>query len=167
MPDTVRLLMEYHDSQQAGAAVKHGRNVLLNARSLALKSRVCGVASIPLTGVFNTRPSSVFRHLPQCRGGGCDPPGVSKLSVVELSGKTADCSRRVLAIGSAFFDSRSKIDPVLGGQRSNFREIGNFQLYIIIFQKLLIVATYGFHQRVPRSILNNIACRYSFWMEYM
>ena len=51
--------------------------------------------------------------------GGCDPPGVSKLSVVELSEKkTADCSRRVLAIDSAFFYPRSKMDPVLGGQRS-------------------------------------------------
>ena len=37
----------------------------------------------------------------------------------------------------------------------------------MIFQKLLIVPTYGFHQRVSRSILSNIARRYSFWMEYM
>ena len=54
------------------------------------------------------------------------PPGVSKLCIVELRGKTADCSRRVLAIGSAFFDPRPKNDPVLGDQMSNFREIGNF-----------------------------------------
>ena len=40
--------------------------------------------------ILNPRPSSVFRHLPQCRGGGwCDPPGVSKLSVVELSRKNS------------------------------------------------------------------------------
>ena len=54
---------------------------------------------------FATFPSGVG-------GGWCDPPhGVWKLSVIELSGKkTADFSRQVLAIGSAFFDLRSKID---------------------------------------------------------
>ena len=29
---------------------------------------------------LNPRPFSVFRHLRQWRGGGCDPPGVSKLA---------------------------------------------------------------------------------------
>ena len=58
--------------------------------------------------------------------GGGDPPGVSKLSIVVHIEKTADCSRQVLAIGSAFFDNRSKIDPFLGGKTSNFREIGKF-----------------------------------------
>ena len=93
--------------------------------------------------------------------GGRDPPGVSKLSVVELSGKTADCSRQVLTIGGAFFDHRSKIDPVLGVIGQNFSKSEIFQLHIIIFQKLLIVATSGFHQRVPRSILNSVTCRVS------
>ena len=32
--------------------------------------------------------------------------------------QTADCSRRVLAIGDAFFDPRSIFDPVMIGQRS-------------------------------------------------
>ena len=50
----------------------------------------------PLTPVVhatrvNPRPDTVFRHLRSDRGGGagwCDPPlGVSKRSVVELSGK--------------------------------------------------------------------------------
>ena len=35
-------------------------------------------------------------------------------------------SRRVLAIGSACFDRLSIFGPVLRGQASNFREIGNF-----------------------------------------
>ena len=48
----------------------------------------CTEISVATSSDFNPRPSSVFRHLPQCRGGG-DPPGVSKLSVVELSGKTS------------------------------------------------------------------------------
>ena len=48
-----------------------------------------------------------------------------------------------------------------------FAKSAIFQLYIIMFQKQLIVVTYSFHQRVPRSILNNLACRYIFRMEYM
>ena len=45
----------------------------------------------------------------------------------ELAGeKPADCPRRILGIGGAIFGPRSIFDPVLGGQRSSFREIGNF-----------------------------------------
>ena len=40
--------------------------------------------------------------------------------------KTADCFRRVLAIGCAFFEPMLKFDPALGDQRSNFRETGHF-----------------------------------------
>ena len=36
---------------------------------------------------INPRPDTVFRHLRPDRGGWCDPPGVSKRSVVELCGK--------------------------------------------------------------------------------
>ena len=51
---------------------------------------------------------------------------VSKLRVIELSGKkTSDFSRQVLAIGGGFY-LRSKFDPVLGDQKSNFLQIGNF-----------------------------------------
>ena len=62
-------------------------------------------------------------------GGGrgwCDSlPGVSKLSVVELSGiKTADCTRRALAINGAFFFVPTSIfDSVMGGRMSNFRKM--------------------------------------------
>ena len=48
-----------------------------------------------------------------------------------------------------------------------FAKPAAFQLNTIIFQKVLIVATYSFHQRVSRSILNNIACCNSLWMECM
>ena len=76
---------------------------------------------------FNPRSFSVFRHFRQWSGGGGKPPGVSKLRVVKLrEKKTADSSRRVLAIGGAIFYPRSKFHPVLGGKRSNFREIGTF-----------------------------------------
>ena len=96
------------------------------------------------------------------------PPGVWKLSVVELSGKNQrialdEYSRLVVR----FLILGQKLTPFWGVKGQIFAKSAFFQLYIIIFQKLLIVATYGFHQRVPRSILNNIACRYSFWMEYM
>ena len=60
----------------------------------------------------------------------CDPPlGVSKRSVVELRGKDqrpADFSRRVLAIGGIIFGPRSIFDPVMTGQRSNFRKFHEF-----------------------------------------
>ena len=55
-----------------------------------------------------------------------DLPHVSKLSVVELSKKAANCSRRVLAIGGAFLDHRSIFVPVMRDQRSNVRKIDNF-----------------------------------------
>ena len=55
------------------------------------------------------------------------PPCVSKLSIVELSGKSpADCSRRMLEIGEAFCDRMSMFDPGMRDQRSNFRETGIF-----------------------------------------
>ena len=55
------------------------------------------------------------------------PLGVSKRSVVELSGKRpADCSRRVIAIGGIIFGPRSIFDPVMAGQRSNFRKFYDF-----------------------------------------
>ena len=63
-------------------------------------------------------------------GWGCATPRVPKLSVVELSGKTADLSRSDFAIGYAFSDPRSIFDPVMRGKRSNFREIDSFQLYM-------------------------------------
>ena len=62
----------------------------------------------------------------QWRGRG-EIPLVSKLIVVKLSEKkTADCSRRVLAIGSLDFDPRSLFDPVMRRQMSILREMGKF-----------------------------------------
>ena len=54
------------------------------------------------------------------------PPRFSKLRAVELSGKNDVFSRRVLAIGDAFFGPSSIFDPVMRGQMSNFRKIDNF-----------------------------------------
>ena len=51
-----------------------------------LVSTLARLPARPCNNNVNPRPSSVFRHIPQCRGGGATPPGVSKLSVVELSG---------------------------------------------------------------------------------
>ena len=69
-------------------------------------------------------------------GGSATSPGVSKLSVVERS-KKMDCSRRVLAIGSAIFYPRSKFNPVLGGQRSDFREVCNFSTLLQYISKTI------------------------------
>ena len=77
--------------------------------------------------LLNPRPFSVFRHLRQWRGGG-DPPGVSKVSVVELSGK----KKQRIALGEysqsvvRFLILGQNFETVLSGQRSNFRKIGNF-----------------------------------------
>ena len=68
-------------------------------------------------------------HSADVHGGGdrCDPHRVSKLMVVVLSEKKpADCPRRVLTIGGAFFGPWSIFDPVMKGQRSNFRKIDIF-----------------------------------------
>ena len=83
-----------------------------------------------LSKCFNSRPFFVLRHLRQWRGG-CDPPPcVSKLSVVELSGKNSGLPRRVLAIGGAFLDPKSIFDRWPSYERSNvnFREIDNFSI---------------------------------------
>ena len=40
--------------------------------------------------------------------------------------RPADCSRRVLAIGGTIFGPRSIFDPVMAGQRSNFRKFHDF-----------------------------------------
>ena len=57
-------------------------------------------------------------------GGGATPPlGVSKRSVVELRGKDEQIA---LAIGGIIFSPRSIFDPVMAGQRSNFRIFRDF-----------------------------------------
>ena len=71
----------------------------------------------------------MFRHLRSDRGGGATHPlGVSKRSVVELSGKDQQIAfaEKVLAIGGIIFGSRSICDPVMTGQRSNFRKFYDF-----------------------------------------
>ena len=40
--------------------------------------------------------------------------------------RPADCARRVLAIGGIIFGPRSIFDPVMAGQRSNFRKFRYF-----------------------------------------
>ena len=65
--------------------------------------------------------------------------GISKLSVV--AEKNSGLLLRVLTIGGTFFDPRSIFDPIMRGQRSNFRKIEFFLFYMRISQKLEIVAT--------------------------
>ena len=72
-------------------------------------------------------------------GGGAIPARVSKLSVVELSQKkTADSSRRVLAIYVAFFFYlRAIFVPGMRGQISGFREVGKFSTSQILISKII------------------------------
>ena len=60
-------------------------------------------------------------------GGWCDPPWRFQTKRRRASRKRpADCSRRVLAIGGIIFGTRSIFDPVMAGQRSNFRKFHDF-----------------------------------------
>ena len=56
-----------------------------------------------------------FAILSSGGGGGTTPYAVSKRVIVELSGKTAYCSRRELAIAHITFDHRSIFDLSLAG----------------------------------------------------
>ena len=79
------------------------------------------------------------------------------------AGKTLDWP----AIGSAFLIQGQKLTPFWAVKGQIFAKSAIFQIYIIIFQKLSIEATYGFHQRVPRSMLYNPVYRYCFLIEYL
>ena len=75
------------------------------------------------------------------RGGGLvRPPGVSKLSVVELSEKNsrlAYYSRKVLAIGGAICYSRSIFDPFMRGQMSFFAKYSIFFNFSCVYLKII------------------------------
>ena len=58
-------------------------------------------------------------------GGRDDPPRISKLRVVELSQKKKTSGLLSTSSG-VFFGHRSIFDPVMTGERSNFRKIDNF-----------------------------------------
>ena len=106
----------------------------------------------------NPRPDMVFRHLRSDRG--VRPPlGVSKRSVVELSGKDqqiafAEYSRLVVSffvLGQYFTQLWQVKGQIFGNSMI-------FQLYESISAKLSIVAAWDLHQRVPRSILHRMRC---------
>ena len=61
-------------------------------------------------------------------GGLVRPPplGVSKRSVVELRGKDQQIALSEYAISGIIFGPRSIFDPVMAGQRSNFRKFHDF-----------------------------------------
>ena len=110
---------------------------------------------------INPRPDTVFRHLRSDRGGvGATPPlGVSKRSVVELSGKDQQ-------IALAEYSRLVVLFLVLGQYLTQLWQVkgqifGNsmiFQLHESISAKLSIVAAWDLHQRVPRSILHRMRC---------
>ena len=109
---------------------------------------------------INPRPDTVFRHLRSDRGGGwCDPPGVSKRSVVELSGKDQQIAlaeySRLVVLFLILGQNLTQLWQVKGQIFGNFMI---FQLYESISAKLSIVAAWDLHQRVPRSILHRMRC---------
>ena len=61
-------------------------------------------------------------------GGWCDPPPWRFQTKRRRASRKrpADCFRRVLAIGGIIFGPRSIFDPVMAGQRSNFRKFHDF-----------------------------------------
>ena len=112
------------------------------------------------------RPDTVFRHLRSDRGGGgATPPGVSKRSVVELSGKDqqialAEYSRLVvlfLVLGQ-YLTQLWQVKGQIFGNSMISSMIMISQLYESISAKLSIVAAWDLHQRVPRSILHRMRC---------
>ena len=101
-------------------------------------------------------------------GGVRPPPGVSKRSVVELSGKDQQ-------IALAEYSRLVVLFVVLGQYLTQLWQVrgqifGNsmiFQLYESISAKLSIVAAWDLHQRVPRSMLHRMryfdASRLNIW----
>ena len=94
-------------------------------------------------------------------GGLVRPPplGVSKRSVVELSGKDqqialAEYSRLVVL----FLVLGQYLTQLLQVKGQIFGNSMIFQLYESISAKLSIVAAWDLHQRVPRSILHRMRC---------
>ena len=57
------------------------------------------------------------------QGDDTTPTGLSKLRVVELSEKKKQRTALDYVIGGTFFEPRSIFDPIMRGQRSNFREV--------------------------------------------
>ena len=86
---------------------------------------------------FTPRPDTVFRHLRSDRGGGLvRPPWRFQTKRRRASRKrSADCSRRVLAIGGIIFGPRSIFDSVMVGQRSNFRKFYDFSILRVHISK--------------------------------
>ena len=93
-------------------------------------------------------------------GGLVRPPlGVSKRSVVELSGKNqqialAEYSRLVVL----FLVLGQYLTQLWQFKGQIFRNSMIFQLYESISPKLLIIAAWDLHQRVPRSFMHRMLC---------
>ena len=110
---------------------------------------------------LNPRPDTVFRHLRSDRGGGVvrPPLGISKRSVVELSGTDqqialAEYPRLVVL----FLVPDQYLTQLWQVKGQIFGNSMIFQLYESISAKLSIVAAWDLHQRVPRSILHRMRC---------
>ena len=89
---------------------------------------------------FNPRPcTGTLEFITRtCRGEGDTTPARFETDGRRANRKkTADCSRRVLAIGGTIFDTRSFFNPVLGVKDQSFAKSANFQIYSRIFQIII------------------------------
>ena len=95
-------------------------------------------------------------------GGGrgwCDPLGVSKRSVVELSGKDQQIALAEYSLLVVlFFIPGQYLTQLWQVKDQIFGNYIIFQLYESISVKLSILAAWDIHQRVPRSILHRMRC---------
>ena len=91
-----------------------------------LVHRICALAYIKY--LKNEKQMCQYFQKHPVGGGWCDPPPwrFQTKRRRALQKRPADCSRRVLAIGGIMFGPRSIFDPVMAGQRSNFRKFHDF-----------------------------------------
>ena len=128
----------------------------------------CQITIFTYSGILLLLTLARFLHFATLATGGRGrPPWRLETKRLRAQRKEpADCSRRVLAIGSAFFFILGqKLTPFWG---SKVKFSGNWQFFkfALSYFKSIDRNDIRFSPAVPRSIFNNI-CRYSFWMEYM
>ena len=120
---------------------------------------------------LNPRRHSPFRHprssTAQEMGGWCDPLGVSKVSVVELSGKHQriafdECLRLVLR-----FLTLGQSLTQLWGVNGQFSWNRQFFILTGLTLHLLNVSKWNFHHRVLRSILSRVTYCFGTLIKYL
>ena len=117
--------------------------------------------------MFKTSPALAISPSSTAQGGGelvrPPPPGVSKLSVVELRKKRRITLDEYSRLVVRFFDSRSNFDPVMRGQMLS----AIFFTLQVHISKLFTVSKRNFHQRAIRSILSRMTHCFGILITYL